>query len=85
MTSVPVFIQPGSEQDCLLGSNALPALGISVVRANGQPLVASSNVLGENETARLGLVQTTTLPGWNSCFAKAKVYMTELEGTCLLA
>ena len=56
-----------------------------MVRANGQPLVASSNVLGENETARLGLVQTTTLPGWNSCFAKAKVYMSELEGTCLLA
>ena len=26
VTSVPVFIQPDSEQECLLGSNALPAL-----------------------------------------------------------
>ena len=25
VTSVPVFIQPDSEQDCLLGSNVLPA------------------------------------------------------------
>ena len=38
-TSVPAFIKPDSEQECLLGSNVLPALGISVVRANGQPLV----------------------------------------------
>ena len=50
VTSVPVFIQPNSEQDCLLGSYVLPALGISVVRANGHPLIASPNRLGENET-----------------------------------
>ena len=80
MTSVPVFIQPDSEQDCLLGSNVLPALGISVVRANGHPLIASTKVLGENETV---LVQATTLPGLNGCFAKANVDMTGMEGACL--
>ena len=30
-TTVPVFVQPDSEQECLLGSNVLPALGISIV------------------------------------------------------
>ena len=84
MTSVPVFIQPDSEQDCLLGSNVLPALGISVVRANGHPLIASSKVLGQNETVGVNLVQATTLPGLNGCFAKAKIDMTGLEDACLL-
>ena len=82
VTSVPVFT--GSEQDCLFGSNALPALGISVVRTNGQPLVASSKVMGENETKSVNLVQTTTLPGLNGYFAKAKVDIAEVEGACLL-
>ena len=84
VTSVPVFIQPDSEQDCLLGSNVLPALGISVVRANGHPLIASSKVLGQNETVGVNLVQATTLPGLNGCFAKAKIDMTGLEDACLL-
>lgn len=39
-TTVPVFVQPDSEQECLLGSNVLPALGISVVRADGRKLTA---------------------------------------------
>ena len=38
-TTVPAFVQPDSEQECRLGSNVLPALGISVLRANGQPLI----------------------------------------------
>ena len=84
VTSVPVFIQPDSEQDCLLGSNVLPALGISVVRANGHPLIASSKVLGQNETVGVNLVQATTLPGLNGCFAKAKIDMAGLEDACLL-
>ena len=84
VTSVPVFIQPDSEQDCLLGSNVLPALGISVVRANGHLLIASSKVLGQNETVGVNLVQATTLPGLNGCFAKVKIDMTGLEDACLL-
>ena len=57
VTTVPVF---DCEQDCLLGSNVLPALGISVVRTNGHPLIASSKVLGQNETVGVNLVQATT-------------------------
>ena len=29
----PVFVQPDSEQECLLGSNVLSAVGITVTRA----------------------------------------------------
>ena len=37
----PVFVQPDSEQECLLGSNVLSAIGITVTRASGEPLTAS--------------------------------------------
>ena len=83
MISVPVFIQPDSEQDYLLGFNVLLALGISVVRANSVPLNASMKVLGEGGTANVNHVQVTTLPGLNGCFARAKVDV-GLEGSCLL-
>ena len=36
---VPVFVQPFSEQECLLGMNVLPALGLVITRANGEPLI----------------------------------------------
>ena len=35
---VPVFVQPQSEQDCLLGI-MLPALGLEITRANEKPLI----------------------------------------------
>ena len=44
--TVPMFVQPESEQDCLLGMSTLPRLGIKVHRANGEPLRQS----GEKET-----------------------------------
>ena len=40
-TCVSVFVQPNSEQKCLLGMNAIPSLGISVLRANGEPLISA--------------------------------------------
>ena len=35
---VPVFIQPDSQQPCLLGMNAAPALGMSFLDAHGKAL-----------------------------------------------
>ena len=35
----PVFIQPGSEIQCLLGINVLPHLGVQFLRENGLPLL----------------------------------------------
>ena len=38
--TVPTFIQPESEQHCLIGMNVILFLGITVRRANGKPLHA---------------------------------------------
>ena len=80
VTSVPVFIQPDSEQECLLGSNAFTAVGISVVRSNGEHAMGPSK--GDqptSKTAGVNLVQTTTLPGLNSCLARSRAKV-ELPG-----
>ena len=37
-------MQPDSEQQCLLGMNVLPALGLSIRRANGEPLIVKKRV-----------------------------------------
>ena len=39
LANVIAFVQPDSEQQCLLGMNALPALGLTVRRANGENLL----------------------------------------------
>ena len=70
-TTVPVFVQPDSEQECLLGSNVLPALSLSVVRANGQQLTAS--VEKEVGPAHVNLVQTVTTPVEKGLFVKGQV------------
>ena len=36
--TAPVFVQPDSEQPCLLGMNIAPALGLKFLDANGLPL-----------------------------------------------
>ena len=70
-TTVPVFVQPDSEQECLLGSNVLPALGISLVRANGQKFTAS--IENEAEPAHINLVQSVTIPGQKGRFVKGRI------------
>ena len=63
--SVLAFVQPDSEQPCLLGMNALPSLGLGVVRRNGEfvgptptrPTVTAPSV------SRVSLVKTVTIPG----------------------
>ena len=67
-TTVPVFVRPDSEQECLLGSNVLTALGISLVRANGQKLAAS--VESGIEPAHVNLVQSVSIPGQKGRFVK---------------
>ena len=36
--TAPVFVQPDSEQPCLLGMNVAPTLGLKFLDANGLPL-----------------------------------------------
>ena len=65
-----MFVQPESEQDCLLGMNTLPRLGIKVHRANGEPLRQS----GERETkSQAWLVHTVVIPSHKAKFVEAKL------------
>ena len=82
-TSLPAFIQLDSKQECLLGSNVLPALGISVVRANGQPLVPRQDK-GGVQVASVNLIQAAAIPGLKGCFVQARVDMVQSDGECLL-
>ena len=47
---IPTFIQPDSEQDCLLGANALPLLGITVSRSNGDIIMADSQETTQSDS-----------------------------------
>ena len=71
----PVFVQPDSEQDCLLGSNVLSGIGITVMRANGEPLTASSvdKPSSEPKIAHVNLVQAATIPGMKGCYVRAQI------------
>ena len=68
--TVPVFVQPESEPDCLLGMNVLPQLGVKIHCRTGEPLKQS----GVREAkARVRLVQTVVIPNHKAKFFKAKI------------
>lgn len=76
---VAVFVQPDSEQDfCLLGMHALPSLGLSFRRANGEPLICKYN---QSMSACVCLIQTTRVPRRTGKFVEAKVDSSMLPGT----
>ena len=77
-TTAPIFVQPDSEQECLLGSNVLPSLGITVSRINGEPLTAS--IESESEPAQVNLAQATAIPGMKGCYVKAHVNQEQCTG-----
>ena len=56
--TAPTFVQPESEQRCLIGMNVIPFLGITVRRANGRPLHAVVE-----QDAHVRLVQSVVIPG----------------------
>ena len=58
VTLGPVFVQPNSEQECLLESNVLSVIGITATRASGEPLTASliDEPTSESETTHVNLM-----------------------------
>lgn len=82
-TCVSVFVQPNSEQKCLLGMNAIPSLGISVLRANGEPLIAASEPTSP-KVANVCLAQSTTIPSQKGRFVKAHIDCSLSQGDHLL-
>ena len=83
--SVPVLVQPNSEQACLLGMNALPLLGIVLTDDSGQPLSPSPEANVSNtppsipanahsvNTVTVNLVNSVTIPSQKGRVLKAKV------------
>ena len=67
---VPVFVQPQSEQDCLLGMNVLPALGLAITRANGESLISKHEASSKVAHAHVSLVQSSTIPSLKGQFLK---------------
>ena len=72
--SVPVFVQPDSEQPCLLGTNAALSLGLKFLQADGRPLlVQSARLSTPPDTAVVRLVQSSNLPGRKGRFLEALI------------
>ena len=70
----PVFVQPHSEQECLLGMNVVPALGLQFLNAKGKPLPQHPpETLDQAPQSKVCLVQATKIPGRTSTFLKAKI------------
>jgi len=75
---VPVFIQPDSEQQCLLGMNAFPKLGIKLLRPNGESLVADLTTAAS--VAAVHFVQAERIPGRKGRFLDVRTSMELEEG-----
>ena len=39
---IPKLVQPDSKQECLLGMNAIPKLGLQLLHSNGKPVCAEA-------------------------------------------
>ncbi len=63
---VPVFVQFDSQQHCLLGMNAAPALAISFLDERGVSLRQESPLL--SPFATVSLVQASVVPGQRGLF-----------------
>ena len=67
---VPMFVQPQSDQECLLGMNVIPKLGIQLLRADGTSLCAESKKSCSDHNI-VCLVQASTLPSRKGRFVDA--------------
>ena len=71
--TVPVFIQPDSEQPCLLGMNSLLPLGVQVVDEDGKPLLKLRQSKAEEKMLKVNLVSALTLPCQKGRIVEAKL------------
>ena len=71
--TVPVFIQPNSEQLCLLGTNAATILGLKFLKPDGKPLKVQSAQSSQSESTKvkIRLIQASTVPGRKEQFLEA--------------
>ena len=79
---VSVFVQPDSEQPCLLGMNAISSLGMHVLRANGEPVLPVSS--NEPMVATVNLLGAIVIPSRSGRIVKAHLSGGETSGCDLL-
>lgn len=68
--TVPTFIQPDSEQACLLGMNAIPLLGIEVKHGSGMqllPVEALTDTFAVPVISTVNLLTSTAIPSHKRC------------------
>jgi len=73
--TVPVFVQPDSEQVCLLGMNVLPLLGIEVRHSDGTqllPVKQKTNDLHKSAVSTISLLTSTVIPSHKGCVLQAQ-------------
>ena len=73
---IPVFIQPFSEPDCILGMNATPSFGIQFLDSRNHPLLPQVQEM-PSESATIHLVQMCTLPDHKGVFVQTHTYLPE--------
>ena len=78
-----LFVQPDSVQPCLLGTNIIPYLDVSITRANGEALITSPQ--SEPTIARVCLVQATTIPSQKGRFVNCQVDNNPFKVKCRVA
>ena len=81
---VLVFVQPFSEQECLLGMNVLPALGLVITRANGEPLITKQE--SNSKIANIRILKSVSNPSLKGCFVEVGMECvdSDLVGTDVL-
>ena len=70
--TLPVFVQPDSSQECLLGTNAAIPLGFKFTDGKGKPLRCSLEPCSDPSVARVSLVQTALIPSRKGRFLKSR-------------
>ena len=67
----PVFVQPGSEQLCLLGTNVALPLKLKFLKSNGDPLV--TEMPKSTKAVKVSLIETTTTSARKGRFIEARL------------
>ena len=75
---VPVIVQSGSEQGCLLGTNATSSLGLKFLRANNKPLRTGTEP--RESVTHVLLVRTVSVPSQASKIVKAEIESIDRKG-----
>ena len=69
-----MLVQPRSKQECLLGMNAIPKLGLQLLRSDGtHPCANDVDSGSESKSSVVSLVQASTVPSQKGRFVDAAV------------